>query len=86
MKNNDVEPWMNVHHVPKAQVHKLPQNHCGDNREGTLFSFITPICFCKFEHSVCRGSLMTTYDHLLSLTLINNVIIQKAFTNLYKLS
>ena len=21
-----------------AQVHELPQNHCGDNREGTLFS------------------------------------------------
>ena len=21
-----------------AQVHKLPQSHCGDNREGTLFS------------------------------------------------
>ena len=21
-----------------AQVHELPQNHCGDNQEGTLFS------------------------------------------------
>ena len=21
-----------------AQVHELPQSHCGDNREGTLFS------------------------------------------------
>ena len=21
-----------------AQVHELPQNHCGDDREGTLFS------------------------------------------------
>ena len=21
-----------------AQVHELPQGHCGDNREGTLFS------------------------------------------------
>ena len=21
-----------------AQVHQLPQSHCGDNREGTLFS------------------------------------------------
>ena len=22
----------------RAQVHELPQSHCGDNREGTLFS------------------------------------------------
>ena len=22
-----------------AQVHELPQSHCGDNREGTMFSF-----------------------------------------------
>ena len=34
-----------VHHVEAlwnrtscAQVHELPQSHCGDNREGTLFS------------------------------------------------
>ena len=32
-----------VHHVyinrtSCAQVHELPQSHCGDNREGTLFS------------------------------------------------
>ena len=23
---------------PSAQVHELPQSHCGDNQEGTLFS------------------------------------------------
>ena len=34
-----------------AQVHELPQSHCGDNRKDTLFSF---------EHSVCCGSFMTT--------------------------
>ena len=30
-----------VHHVHRtscAQVHDLPQNHCGDNRKGTLFA------------------------------------------------
>ena len=33
-----------VHHVPKCMnfhkviVHELPQSHCGDNLEGTLFS------------------------------------------------
>ena len=25
-----------------AQVHELPQSHCGDNREGTLFSATHP--------------------------------------------
>ena len=26
------------HTMSCAQVHELPQSHCGDNREGTLFS------------------------------------------------
>ena len=26
-------------HTSYAQVHELPQNYCGDNREGTLFSW-----------------------------------------------
>ena len=26
------------HRTSCAQVHELPQGHCGDNREGTLFS------------------------------------------------
>ena len=25
-------------HTSCAQVHELPQSHCGDNREGILFS------------------------------------------------
>ena len=25
-------------HASCAQVHELPQSHCGDNQEGTLFS------------------------------------------------
>ena len=25
-------------HATCAQLHVLPQSHCGDNREGTLFS------------------------------------------------
>ena len=24
--------------IHATQVHELPQSHCGDNREGTLFS------------------------------------------------
>ena len=27
-----------LHELPQTQVHELPQSHCGDNREGTLFS------------------------------------------------
>ena len=26
------------HRTSCSQVHELPQSHCGDNREGTLFS------------------------------------------------
>ena len=26
------------HRTSCAQAHELPQSHCGDNREGTLFS------------------------------------------------
>ena len=34
--------WLNMMNMMNrtscAQVHELPQSHCGDNREGTLFS------------------------------------------------
>ena len=47
-----------------AQVHELPQSHCGDDREGTLFSWLhinyAHLVSVRFKHSVCRGSLMTT--------------------------
>ena len=47
---------------------ELPQDHCGDNREGTLFSWLhmnyAHLAFVRFEHSVCRGSLMTTYIYI----------------------
>ena len=29
---------MYIYHTSCVQVHELPQSHCGDNREGTLFS------------------------------------------------
>ena len=48
-----------------AQVHELPQSHCGDNREGTLFAwfhiYYAHLASVRFEHSVCHGSLMTIY-------------------------
>ena len=30
--------WLCDNSCTWAQVHELPQSHCGDNREGTLFS------------------------------------------------
>ena len=49
-----------------AQVHELLQSHCGDNREGTLFSWYAHLASVRFEHSACCGSLMTTYIMLLA--------------------
>ena len=47
-----------------AQVHKLPQSHCGHNREGTLFSWLhiyyANHASVKFEHSVCQRFFLTT--------------------------
>ena len=46
-------------------AHDVPQSHHGDNREDTLFSWLH-ICYAhlasvRFEHSVRRESLMTTF-------------------------
>ena len=52
-----------------AQVHELPQSHPGDNQEGTLFSWLhiyyAHLASARFKHSVCPGSLMSTYAMLL---------------------
>ena len=34
-----------------AQVHELPQSHCGDNREGTFFSWFH--CFIYHFVALC---------------------------------
>ena len=51
-------------------MHDLPQNHCGDNQEGTLllrfYIYFTHFVSVTFEHIVCRGSLMTSYITLLA--------------------
>ena len=51
-----------------AQVHELSQSHCGDNQEGTLFSwfhtYYTHLASMRFEHSVYRGSLMTIHIYI----------------------
>ena len=60
-----------------AQVHELPQSHCGDNREGALYSWLHVCCAhlasVRFEHSVCRRSLMTTYVYISGQRLENKV-------------
>ena len=61
-----------------AQVHELPQSDCGDNREGTLFSWLhiyyAHLASVRFEHSVCRGSLMTTNIMLLALLVEHSLV------------
>ena len=48
-----------------TQVHELPESHCGDNREGTLFLWLhiyyAHFVSVRFEYSVCHGLLMTIY-------------------------
>ena len=54
-----------------AQVHEFPQSYCGDNREGTFFLWLhiyyPNLASVRFEHSVCRGSLLTTTITLFAL-------------------
>ena len=51
-----------------AQRYQLPQSHCGDNKKGTLFSWLyiryAHHAFVTLEHSVCHGSLMTAYIYV----------------------
>ena len=54
-----------------AQVHELPESHCGDNRKETLLSWLhiyySHLTSVRLEQSVCRGSLITTHIMLLAL-------------------
>ena len=48
-----------------GQAQELPLNHCGDNRDGTLFCIITcvlrPSWFGRVWALWCLGSVATTY-------------------------
>ena len=61
-----------------AQVHELSQSYCGDNRESTLFSrlhiYYDQLASVRFEHSVFRRSLMTTYITLLALLVEHSLV------------
>ena len=45
-----------------AQVHELPQSYCGDNQEERLHIYHAYLASVRFEHAMCRGSLMTPYN------------------------
>ena len=53
--------------ISYAQVYELPQNHCSDNQEVTLFLLISWVhifrrsCFCEI-YALCGSR--TTSDHL----------------------
>ena len=58
--------YITVHNRTSCvKMHELQQSDCGDNREGTLFSrlhiYYAHLASVRFEHYVCRGSLLTTY-------------------------
>ena len=67
-----------------AQVHELLQSYCGDNCEGTLFSWLyiyyVHLASLGFELSLCRGSLMIYniyiwYIHIVYIYYIYNIYI-----------
>ena len=57
--------WYMMNRTSCAQVHELPQSHCGDNQEGTLVFMTACIlcssCFCEIW-ALCVSWI--TYDHL----------------------
>ena len=61
-----------------AQVLELPQSHCGDNPEGTFFSWLhiyyAHLASVRSEHSVFRGSLMTTKIRLLASVVEHSLV------------
>ena len=66
-------------HTSCAQVHELPQSHCGDNRRAHCFHdyiyvYYAHLASVRFEHSMCRGSLMTTYITLLALLVEHSLV------------
>ena len=67
-QNRQIYIYIYIYCTSRARVHELPQSH-SDNREGTLFSWLhvnyAHLASMRFEHSVCCGSLMTTYIRLI---------------------
>ena len=62
--------WAMCNRTSCAHVHEFPQRYCDYCWEGTFFSwfhtYYTHLASVRFEHSVCRGSLMVTYIMLLA--------------------
>ena len=70
-----IHQWPHASCVP---VHELPWGHCriDNNREGTLFVFLTTYIYYAhltsvvFEHSVCHESLLTSFIHTIYMLYI----------------
>ena len=58
------------HRSKMSEMSKFLPNHCGDNQESTLFSWLdiyyAHLASVGFGHSVCHGSLTTTCIMLLA--------------------
>ena len=61
-----------------AQVHELSPNDFDDKSEGTLFPWLhiynAHLASERFQHSVCRGSLMTSNIMLLALLVQHSLV------------
>ena len=49
-----------------AQVHELPQSHWGDNREGTLFSWLH-IIYILYIYTILRGTYLSNIHKVKSI-------------------
>ena len=68
-----------------AQVHELPQSHCGDNREGTLLSW-SHIYIIKYFCFVIFRTTAVDKDHSQGFYKISTwyLLVYPRFTDLYK--
>ena len=71
---------------PSASVSTKP---CGDNREGTLFSWFhihrARLAFVRSEHFMCHGSLMIPYPYIYIYTWIHTNMHLYLYTKMHDL-
>ena len=64
-----------------AQVHELPQSHCGDNREGTLFSWLRIIYLLYAEKKLKSVKCSLLYQVFFQAKIEKKTINSFIFTN-----
>ena len=82
--------WQLMHlgnHTSCAQVHELPQSHCDDNLQSTLFSwlhiFYAHLASVRFKCSMCREHLCPLYIY--DTTYICNIHIDYIYTYMHSI-